>query len=200
MVICLCDVAVDLCHRASPEFQCGEGSWSHQRPQPYKTGRCTNQWMGQRQACCSGHHCDIPSLPWPSWASHVTRLVQQPMQQRPGSTTPMDPNARSWAASAFPWQWRPMGNCGREAQDTISRLTWLFTSSPPSQLLWPRSMVAQHYPGPLYQQNYPGQGAPTLLTAFVSIWDNVQQNHPCDTFSNFQDKQKKSNAHIEMYG
>ena len=37
-------------------------------------------------------------------------------------------------------------------------------------------------------------------TAVLGIWDSVQQNHPYDTLSNFQDKQKKSNSHIEMYG
>jgi len=35
---------------------------------------------------------------------------------------------------------------------------------------------------------------------YIYIWDSVQQNHPYDTFSNFQHKQKKSNARIEMYG
>ena len=32
----------------------------------------------------------------------------------------------------------------------------------------------------------------------VDIWDSAQQNHPYDALS--QDKQKKSNTRIEMYG
>ena len=30
-----------------------------------------------------------------------------------------------------------------------------------------------YYPGQLYHQSYPGQGAPTLLTAFVSVCNYV---------------------------
>ena len=32
------------------------------------------------------------------------------------------------------------------------------------------------------------------------VWNNVQQNHPYDTLSNFQGQAKKGNACIEMYG
>ena len=32
---------------------------------------------------------------------------------------------------------------------------------------------------------------------YIYIWDSVQLNHPYGTFQN---KQKKSNARIEMYG
>ena len=32
------------------------------------------------------------------------------------------------------------------------------------------------------------------------VWDSVQQNHACDTLSNFPGEAKKSSACIEMYG
>ena len=40
----------------------------------------------------------------------------------------------------------------------------------------------------------------TYNKVIIIIWDSVEQNHPCDAFQIYQDKQKKSNARIEMYG
>ena len=51
---------------------------------------------------------------------------------------------------------------------------------------------------PLMSKQYV-DGYVELCVLFCYIWNSVQQNHPYDTLSIFQDKQKKRNAHIEMY-
>ena len=42
--------------------------------------------------------------------------------------------------------------------------------------------------------------ADQYATHVYHIWNSVQQNHPFIVYQIFQDKQKKSNARIEMYG
>ena len=80
------------------------------------------------------------------------RLVRQLSQQRPASSTPMDPKAKSWAGPASHWQWRP----------------------PPG---WHPSWLLAEIYGRLNivlvrSNNIAGQRAPTLLTA-LSIVFNV---------------------------
>ena len=41
---------------------------------------------------------------------------------------------------------------------------------------------------------------PLRSSRYIYVWDSVQLNHPMVLFQNFQNKQKKSNARIEMYG
>ena len=59
--------------------------------------------MGTQTHPLIPHHSALSS-----WVNHVTRLVWQPWQLRPTSSTPMDPSAKSWAGPASHWRWRLM--------------------------------------------------------------------------------------------
>ena len=98
------DEVFDLCHRAhlSVSVERGHGltrDLAHTRLADILIACWDRGKPAALDLTITSHHSALSS-----WVNHVTRLVRQPWQQRPASSTPKDPSAKSWAGPAFHWQ------------------------------------------------------------------------------------------------
>ena len=100
------DVVVELCHSAHWSVGVEEGHGPHKRSQPCSARQLMCLLLGgTKESQTPQWHSHSPL---PSWVNQANWLVQLPLQQRPASSSHMDPNVRSWGGPTSLWQWKPM--------------------------------------------------------------------------------------------